>query len=91
MAEGIDHDVHLRALPFFRTVKPGAVPALRRTLQRATVNDDGGGFAAALLFHTAEQPQIVHGILEAVRFEPPFGLTSHDLRWRKVMGKKRPL
>ena len=56
-----------------------------------TIDDDGGGFPSALLLHAAEQPQIVNRVLEAVGLEPPFGLTSHHLRWRKVMGEKRPL
>ena len=85
VAQRIDDQVNFGALAPLGSVIPGTMAALWRALQGSTVDDDRGGFPTALLLHTGEQAQVMHGVFEAVGSEPALSLRSHDLRRRKVM------
>ena len=90
LPQGVDGEMELGPLPSFVSVVARAVPALRRTLQRLTIEDGGRGLGLTALGQPQDEAQIVGDGLETARFDPALGLLVDGFPAREIVRQHAP-
>ena len=90
LAQRVDGEMHLRALPSLGAVVPGARPALRRRLQGAAVENGSRGVRGAAGGDAQEDAQIIHHGRERAGFDPAHRLLVNDPPRRQIVRHQPP-